>query len=310
MNERKPLDGTAVGVMLTLCLIWGFQQVVLKAVADDITPLFQIALRSGLGALLVALLMRRQGVALWAADGTRGAGLLVGLLFALEFLFIGEGLRRTTASHLVVFLYTAPIFVALGLHWTVPAERLKPLQWLGVLLAFAGIAWSFLGGDNTPGAPGAPTRTSLAGDLLCVLAGLAWGATTVAVRLSPLARAPATQTLFYQLAAGGILLTLMALLLGQAQITPSPRALASLAFHVVVVAFGSFLAWFWLLRHYLAAPLSVLSFLTPLCGVAFGVWLLDEPLEPGFVVGALLVCAGILLVSGQAWLRPPRTARN
>jgi hypothetical protein len=41
--------------------------------------------------------------------------------------------------------------------------------------------------------------------------------------------------------------------------------------------------WFWLLRRYLVSPLGVFSFMTPLIGVAFGVWLLNEPLEPGFV---------------------------
>jgi len=46
----------------------------------------------------------------------------------------------------------------------------------------------------------------------------------------------------------------------------------------------------------------VLSFMTPLFGVVFGVVLLGEPLEPAFLVGALLVMAGILLVSGHEYL--------
>ena len=48
--------------------------------------------------------------------------------------------------------------------------------------------------------------------------------------------------------------------------------------------------------------------MTPLFGVALGVWLLGEPLEPGFVVGAVLVLLGILLVNGQAWLPRSRKA--
>ena len=61
-------------------------------------------------------------------EGTWRPGLLAGVLFAVEFLLVGEGLRYTTASHLVVFLYTAPIFVALGLHWVRPAERLGAIR--------------------------------------------------------------------------------------------------------------------------------------------------------------------------------------
>jgi drug/metabolite transporter (DMT)-like permease len=71
----------------------------------------------------------------------------------------------------------------------------------------------------------------------------------------------------------------------------------------VVVALSSYLAWFWLLRRYLASRLSILSFMTPLFGVSFGVLILDEPLDAGFVLGALLVLTGITLVSGAELLR-------
>jgi len=91
--------------------------------------------------------------------------------------------------------------------------------------------------------------------------------------------------------------------LGQTGFKPTPLAWGSLLFQTLVVSFASYLAWFWLLRHYLASRLGVFSFLTPLFGVAFGVWLLDEPLEASFLVGALLVCAGIVLVSGYGWIR-------
>lgn len=299
MDHRKALDGQAMAIMVVLCLIWGLQQVVLKAAAADVTPLMQIALRTGIAAVLVGLLMARRGERIRLSDGTWRPGLLVGFLFALEFLLVGEGLRFTTAAHMVVFLYTAPIFVALALHWKLPAERLAALQWLGVALAFGGIVIAFFG----RGQPSADLAAMLWGDFLALGAGIAWAATTVAVRLSGLAREPATKTLFYQLAVGFVLLMLATIALGQTGFKPTPLAWGSLLFQSLVVSFASYLAWFWLLRHYLASRLGIFSFLTPLFGVAFGVWLLDEPLEPGFLVGTLLVCAGIVLVSGYGWIR-------
>jgi drug/metabolite transporter (DMT)-like permease len=77
----------------------------------------------------------------------------------------------------------------------------------------------------------------------------------------------------------------------------TPLALASLAYQGVIVAFASYLAWFWLLTRYLAARLSVFSFMTPLFGVLAGVVILNEPLTPTFVGAALLVGAGIVLVN-------------
>jgi drug/metabolite transporter (DMT)-like permease len=301
MEPRKPLDPQAVGLMLVLCLTWSLQQVVLKATAADIAPLLQVALRSGVAALLVGSLMLARREKMQMADGTWRAGLAVGALFALEYLLLGEGLRHTSAGHAVVFLYTAPVFAALGLHLRLPSERLAPLQCLGVALAFAGIAMTFLG--RQPAAGDAGAADTLLGDLLCVGAGAAWGATTVVIRCSRLSGVPATQTLLYQLASAFVLLFVAAAILGQLAFTPTPMVIASLAFQSVVVSFASFLLWFGLLRKYLASRLGVFSFMTPLFGIVLGAWLLDEKIEATFLVGASFVLAGIVLVSADVWIR-------
>jgi len=77
----------------------------------------------------------------------------------------------------------------------------------------------------------------------------------------------------------------------------TPKVVASLVYQSVIVAFASYLAWFWLPTRYLAGRLAVFSFLTPLFGVAFGVIFLSEPLSAAFLGAALLVGAGIVLVN-------------
>ncbi|AIR91744.1 DMT family transporter [Pseudomonas cremoricolorata] len=296
---RQQPDAFAFQLMMLLCLIWGSQQVLIKWAAVDIAPVMQAALRSGIAAVLVAALVcwRRE----WMQLGcTWRPGLLAGGLFGLEFLFIAEGLKLTSAAHMSVFLYTAPIFTALGLHLTLPSERLRRLQWLGILLAFGGIATAFAGGVSWAELD---TRMLL-GDALGLLAGLAWGATTVVVRGSRLSEAPASLTLLYQLLVGFIGLLLIATLSGQVlDVRFTPMALGSVLFQGVVVSFVSYLTWFWLLRKYLASNLAVFSFITPLFGVSFGVLLLGERLTANFVLGALLVLAGVVLVSAEPWVR-------
>jgi drug/metabolite transporter (DMT)-like permease len=297
MQAGKPVDGRAAGLMIVLCAIWGFQQVTLKAAALDVAPLFQLALRSGGAAVLVLLLMAMRRERLNPGPGLWRPGLAVGMLFSLEFLLVGEGLRYTTASHMVVFLYTAPIFAALGLHYFLPHERLTRMQWLGILVAFAGTATAFSGKLFEPGG-----SQQLLGDALGLLGAIAWAATTLTVRCTGLAKASATQVLLYQLVGAFMLLLTASVVTGQAHFTPTPIAVASLVFQTLVVSFGSFLIWFWLLGQYLASRIGVLSFMTPLFGVVFGVLLLGEPLEPAFIAGAVLVMAGILLVSGHEYL--------
>jgi drug/metabolite transporter (DMT)-like permease len=299
---RKPVDGTATAIMVGLCLIWGFQQVAIKAVADDMSPTLQIALRSGGGAILVWLFSRLIARDHWLPGVAFRSGLVVAVLFAIEFLLIAEGLRRTNASHMAVFLYTAPIFAAIGLHLRLPDERLGWLQWLGIGLAFTGIAITFLAPGSGDGG-GADLPDMVWGDLMGVGAGAGWGLTTVAVRVSRLSEAPAAQTLFYQLVGAFVILLPFVFLTGQASIHGTALAWASLGFQTVIVAFASYLIWFWLLRRYLAARLGVLSFMTPLFGVVMGVVLLQERLEPAFIIGAVLVLTGLLIVNGQPWLR-------
>ena len=292
MDHRHAIDTKASLIMLVLCLTWSLQQIALKAVAADITPILQIALRSSGAAVLVAALMRWRGEPLdWSAWRP---GAIVAFLFAMEFVMVGEALLRTSASHTVVFLYTAPVFAALGLHWKIPAERLSRLQWGGIVLAFAGIATTFLGKvEDTSGA------TSLLGDFLALLGAVSWGATTVVIRSSRLSQTSPTQTLLYQLLGAALLLLAIAVATGTTRIHLTPAVAASLLFQTVVVSFISFLTWFWLLRNYLASRLGVFTFLTPVFGVVLGMLLLNEPLELRFVVGAAMVLTGIVVVSAH-----------
>jgi drug/metabolite transporter (DMT)-like permease len=299
-STRKGLDGFVVATMVLLCAIWGAQQVAIKLAAHDVVPIMQVGLRSGMSAALVLLLVRIRGEKLSLRDGTLRPGLLAGVLFAAEFLFVAEGLRRTSASHMAVLLYTSPIFTAVGLHWTVRGERLRPRQWLGIALAFAGVVVAFAGGWLHGGL----TTRMLVGDALGVLAGAAWGVTTVVVRGSALSDAAPAKTLLYQLTVASVLLLGAAAVSGQAgQVSLTPVACASLLFQGVVVSFASYLAWFWLLRRYAASQVSVFSFLTPLFGVTFGVLVLGERVDVAFGIGAALVLAGITVVSAPGLRR-------
>ena len=300
MGERKGLDACASSLMIVLCIVWGLQQVVLKIAAADISPIMQIAIRSGLSALLVfPLIQLQQGTHLYS-KAYLWPGIWLAFLFSAEFLLVAQALILTSASHTVVLLYTAPIFVALGLHWKLPSERLSKVQWSGILIAFVGIVTTFIGRENL-------LEQGLSqvvwGDLLALLAGIMWALTTISLRLSKLNEAHPTQTLFYQLLGGFVFLFPLAFLLGQAEIHWTYIAIGSLVFHTLIMSFMSLMLWFWLLRNYLASHLGVFSFLTPIFGLLFGVLLLNETIEPNFIFGTILVMVGVLVVSMQDWIK-------
>jgi drug/metabolite transporter (DMT)-like permease len=290
--DRKPLDTNALGLMVVLTMLWGLQQVAIKLALAGVSPIAQAAIRSIVATLLLLAWARWRQIPLFDRDGTLSAGIAAGLLFAGEFFLIYVGLNHTAASRMVVFVYLAPILTALGLVWLVPGEHLSRVQWVGVLLAFAGLVLAFADGFTAPG------RSTVLGDACGAAAAVLWASTTVLIRATRLAPARAEKTLFYQLAVSAVALAIASPAIGEPGVMRiDATLLASLVFQSVVVAFASYLAWFWLLTKYLAARLSVFSFLAPLFGVAFGVLLLGESLTGKFVLAALAVGAGIALVN-------------
>ena len=295
MTERKThLDTLAVTLLVACCFLWGLNQVAAKAAMPEVPALWQAAIRSVAGALLVWAWARFRGIAIFTRDGTGPGGLLAGALFGAEFLCIFIGLQFTTASRMVVFIYISPFIVALGMPFIARAERLSKLQMAGLLLAFAGVAWAFAEGFTAPAA--GPHQ--LLGDALGVVAGVLWGATTLAIRGSALSNASAEKTLWYQLAISGVLLVAAALAAG----APLPVRLSALAwsamlFQVLIVTFVSYLVWFWLIRHYPATRLASFTLLTPVFGLVLGALLLSEPITLRLVVALAAVAVGIVLVN-------------
>lgn len=289
MNARTAPGPAAFALMVLLCVLWGFQQVAMKFATAEISPILQAALRSGVAAVLVFCWARWRGIALFSHDKSLRPGLLAGFLFALEFVFIFVGVDHTTVSRMVVFLYTAPCFTVLGLHFFVPGERMGWRQGAGVLLAFGGLVTAFI--DKTAGG-------SLLGDVFGVLAALFWAATTVLIRATELAKVTATKVLLYQLVVSAVVMFPLSWLVGERGVAVvSALTFWAMAYQIVVVAFISYLAWFWLLTRYLAGRLLVFSFLTPLFGVGFGMVLMNDQPSLHFFAAAAMVVSGIVLVN-------------
>ena len=293
--ERKThLDAAAILTLVACCAIWGVSQVAAKVSLTQVPPLLQAGVRSLGAAVLLVAWSRWRGLPIGGADGTGRAGLLAGLMFALEFACIFVGLQFTTASRMVVFLYMAPFVVALGMPFIARNERLSAGQTVGLVLAFAGVVWAFAEGFTRPAAG---PRQWL-GDALGFGGAVLWGATTLLTRATKLATALPEKTLLYQLVISGVTLTAASAFSSEIWPTQLNAAVAAtLLFQIAVVTFGSYLAWFWLVRHYVATRVSAFTLLTPLFGLMAGVAFLNDPLTLRLLVALGTVCLGIALVN-------------
>ncbi len=298
MAQRTNLDGIAIAALLILCISWGGQQVAIKIIAADISPVMQAAIRSIGATFLVGLWAIIRGEPLTERDGTLWWGIAAGLLFALEFLLIYWGLEFTHASRAIIFLYLAPFIVAIGTQFFVPGESLGSTQFAGLGVAFVGIVVAF--GESFT----FPSKQMLIGDSMLVGAAIFWGATTVVIKAGPLAKVSASKTLLYQLAVSALVLPIGSWALKEPGIVNvSSLAIASLMYQTAWIASITYLAWFWLIRHYPGPKLASFTFLAPLFGVFAGWLVLDEPLTVALLAALVMVAAGVYLVNRQSKFR-------
>ena len=291
-TRHARLDGRAMSILIFCCAFWGFQQILIKSTVVEVPPIWQASIRF-LGATVCLMLWSWwRGVALFERDGTLWPGLLAGVLFAGEFICIYVGLQFTAASRLTVFLYSSPFWVSLVLPYFVAAEKLRRVQWVGLTLAFGAVALAF--GQGLMQYENGQWR----GDAFGLAAGVLWGLTTVVMRASRMASLSAEKTLFYQVATTTVVAPFVSLALGEAwSLSYSTHAWSSLAIQTIVGAFGTYLTWMWLLRHYPATRMASFTFLSPVFALLFGVSLLNEPLSVQLVLALSGVALGIWLVN-------------
>ncbi|MFH1992098.1 MAG: DMT family transporter [Pseudomonadota bacterium] len=275
-----------------LCVSWGLQQVAIKVAIHGVSPLLQSGIRSVGATVLIRILMAVRSEPVLEKDGTLWWGIAAGILFASEFILIYWGLEFTNASRAVIFLYMSPFVVALGAQLFIPGEDLRRIQVLGLCCAFAGIIVAFRESLSFP------THRMLIGDAMLAGAAVIWGATTVLIKASPLGRVKPSKVLLYQLAVSAVVLPLASLARGEPGIIlMTPLIAGCLVYQTVWVAFITYLAWFWLIRHYPPSRLASFTFLTPLFGVLAGGLLLNEPITSALLLALFLVGIGIYLVN-------------
>ncbi len=287
----RPFGLLPIAITLALCLSWALQQIAVKLALPEVGPMLQGALRSSLAALLIGLYVLLGPARLERRAAVVVPALACGLLFGIEFIMLYQSLAWTDAARVVMFLYTAPFFVAAGGHLWFPHERLDPKAILGIVVAFAGVVIAL----EPPAAAG---REAWLGDLLALGAGAIWGLTTLVIRATELKTAPPAQVLLYSLLVSSLMFTAAVPLTGEAFVLPTGGvAIASLLYQALWVASLSYVIWLVLIARYSATRLSVVTFVTPLFGAALGVLLLGETLGPELAVAVAAVALGILLVS-------------
>jgi len=290
---RAQLHWQPIVVVLIIAMIWGGNMAFVKLAIRDITPLFMAAIRSLVAAICLCIWMKAKGLALFPSGRIIFHGIVAGLLFGFEFGLIFVGLKYTLASRGSVILYVAPFAAAIGAHFFLADDRFNRYKGVGLVLAFGGIIVLFLKDLGTF------SFQALPGDILFLIAGVAWGGTTVYIKKYLAWRADPLQVLFFQLLFSAPFLFGLSLVFEAQVVTGfSPLTAFSMFYQCIIVAFLSYLAWFVLVSRYPVSLLHAFSFFTPVFGVIIsGILILGEIVGPGLVLALMMVSAGMVLVN-------------
>jgi drug/metabolite transporter (DMT)-like permease len=296
--EKVRLDMVGAGSLLGVTLLFAINQVIVVEVNKGLQPVFFAGLRSVLAAGFVWLWLWTRGRPLVFRRRDLGAALLMGSIFAVEFLCLFMALDLTTLGRASVMFYTMPIWLALMAHVGLPGERIGLIKGVGLLLAFCGTAIAIL--SRQPGSGG-----SLAGDLLALGGAIFWAGTAFIARKSSLREVGAEMQLLWMVIVSGPLLLVASLWFGPLIRDLNFYHILGVIFQSSVVVAGGFVAWLWLLSVYPAAVVASFSFLTPIFSLMLGSLLYGEVVTLSLLVAAAMVAVGIVLINQRKAAIPP-----
>jgi drug/metabolite transporter (DMT)-like permease len=285
-------ERVALASFVAIAVLAGGNAVGIRFSNRELDPLWGAGLRFSLAAAVLATVMAVLRQPLPRGRALTGAVLYGALNFGGAFALAYYALVRVHAGLGQTLLALVPLATLL-LAVAQRQERLRVTAVVGTLLALAGIVLI----SQAPSRASVPPLSLLAavGSALC------FAEAAVLVRRFPRVH-PVTMNAV-GMTAGAALLVGGSLLTGEAIALPGRAATwAAVGYLVVVGSVLVFVLYVVMLRYWTASRSAYVFVLIPLVTVALSVWLDDEPVGAGLLLGGLLILAGVYVGA----LRPTR----
>ena len=283
----------AMALMSFMCLLWGGNMVSIKVSSRGLPPIVAATLRDAVASMCLFVYARLKGEKLFFDRADFKHSAMLGGIFGINFLLLYWGTAYTDASRAIIFLYTQPLWIALGAHLLLPAERLTLSKASGLSVAFLGLVMVF--GSHSPEL----ASGHWLGDFMELGAALFWAASILYIKkFLTYRRVSQFQTLFVQLFFSIPILAISALIFERGQpVALTSLVLANFFYQSVLIAFVTYVLYLWMVHTYPVSRLASFSFLTPIMGVISGAAILGEGITAILVAGLVCVLGGISMVN-------------
>lgn len=281
---------------------WGTSGVATRAALGEGAGPYAIATYRGLiaaAAVIVFVVVRRGGLPRTAVAWKVGLTMGVSNL-AVPFILTNVALQYVSAGFIGLMMALIPIMTALMAHFLLTSERLSTRRVLGLVVALSGVAALFASGDSGLVEGGRPLFAGML-SLAAVLA-ISYGgvyAKRYAGRYSTL------DVSGVHFLSGSVVIIVAMLIAEGSPGGATAAAWGLLVYMGVLCTFMPFALFYWLLRRVSATYAAMVGYVVPLVAVVAGIVFLDERLQPGIVLGGLLIFAGVVMTDRSYRVRVP-----
>ena len=300
MMERTPSKVWAELGLLSL--MWGSTFLLMKLAVPTVPAFAMSAVRGLLAAAIlwiVVKVVRSESYTHTPTGWT--APIVLGTLSGwLPNVLTAWALLRLDSSVAGMLSAASPIFVVILAHFFLTAERLLPIQIVGVVIGFFGVAL-IIGID-----PGSLDGDHLAGQLAMIAVAASYAAGTVyARRIGPQDAPRLAQR--QQLVAGSVALVAAVFFEQAWEVRPEPIAWAAIVGLAIWASAIPIWLYFRMLAHTRAVTVSLVAYLVPAVAVVLGAVVLGERLDPRAAAGLLIVLGGVYVTTRRPRARaaPP-----
>jgi drug/metabolite transporter (DMT)-like permease len=293
-TETATASSAAIWVALAAVYVgWGGTYLAIRVAIETLPPLLMASVRFLVAGSLLYLWAIRRGDR--EGDRPTGRQWRAATVIGVALLLGGNGLvvlaeQRVASGIAALLVATVPLWMVL-LATVALRERVRLLEWLGVLVGFGGLAllaW-----------PTEAQTLDLLGIGMVVIASVSWASGSLYARRAPMPSRPLVGVAMEMLA-GGLALGIAGILRGElGDVHPerfSFESLVGLLYLIVVGSWVAFSAYVWLLRVARTSLVSTYAYVNPIVAVVLGWLILSEPISVRTLVAGLVILVGVALI--------------
>lgn len=279
--------------LVALALIWGVSFLLIKVAVHDMSPAALLLFRAASGCIALAVIVRAMGRPLLGEGWTHrlGSFTIMAITNALvPWIAIAWGEERISSGLASILNSTTTLWTAVLIFWVIPTERPSRVNYLGVVLGFAGVVVLVLPDISAHGVTG-----NFLGAMAVVVAALSYALNAIYQRKKM------RNVSVFEVSLGQLMVTvLLAIPLAAPSLAQVHFAVSSIAAVIALGAGGTgvaYLLYYYVMNRLGAVRAAGVTLLVPVTAVFWGVLLLHETLSLPIVTGMAVILVGIVLTN-------------